>query len=364
MSTLVFKNVEKLNNKEYIMTLTGAKILEQWHKGNLKYIPEIQRGKKIIENAEGEEIEVPIYSQSNVNKIKKSILEDDFFVSQLTFNVDESITVKYSETKKELKIIDGILAISDGQHRIRALDMIQKEKELGENDFDLNSINFPIKISHYNQEKAQQQFHQFTLGTKISSSRSEFFNRKDFSNKICIDLYEDSVLSNKIETIKNTISKNDKNHIVSFATLKNAIELNFNTEKYLDDSEKDETTKFLKGFFKELFKVIPEFDDYDDRIELREENSLMCENFTFYGYLAIAEYLTHEKDWKDYMKYIRKINMRKDSAPWIGNIIKRSVKSKKIGKETKYTIINNSQSRKEMATLMLKSFKKCLKDEI
>lgn len=363
---MLFNNIEKLNEKEFMGFLSGQKILEQWEKNNITYIPEIQRGNKIITSTNGEKIEVPIFSQSNVNKIKKAILDGDFFVSQLTLNVTEDdAVVDYDPETRQLTIEGGTLAISDGQHRIRALQSIREEQSNYGNNFDLSSIIFPVKITNYNQEKAQQQFYQFTLGTKISSSRSEYFNHRDYANRICSDLNKDSVLSGKIETIKNIISKNDSEHIVSFATLKNSIELNFNTERYVSSDEQKETSKYLKEFFIELLNVVPEFNDYDARLALKQENSLLCENFTFYGYLAIAEHIQYKEDWRSSMQYIREMVLTKDQQPWIGNVIKKNIKKSTskngIQKDGSYNIINNSQSRKEMATLMLKYFKKIVK---
>lgn len=359
MSRFVFPNTHKLEDGVVMTYLTGKELVELWMDNKIAYIPEIQRGVKKVESDDGTVKDVAVYNKSNVNSIKETILNDSFYVSQITLNVlKEDAIFEYDEEKREVTIDNDILALSDGQHRIRAMADIYKENP----EFDLSKLTFPIKISHYNEEKAQEQFYQYTLGNKISSSRKEYFNNKNYANKIVKGLYQDSVLTGKIETVKNIIGKNEKIKVVSFATLKNALELNFNTNKLYDDSEATEILVFLKKFFAKLFDVIPEFSDFEARTQLKENQSLKCENFTFYGYLAVAEYLFHnQQNWEKSMDILPQLDYAKDSSIWAGQVTKKNIikrKSKNQTQELKYTIINNSQSRKEMSSILLKLFKK------
>lgn len=361
MKNVLFKNTHKLGEKEYMTYMTGGRLVNYWKNDGIKYIPEIQRGLKTVINENGEKEEVAVFSAANVKKIKESMKKNSFYVSQITLNILENGSkLMYDENKKELVVVEGVLALLDGQHRVRALEELQDENP----EFDLNKIIFPVKITNYPEEKAQEQFYQYTLGSKISSSRGEYFNNKDYANKIVKNLYNNSILTDRIENVKNIIGKNEQIKIVSFATLKNAIEINFNTSKMDNSGEANEVYEYLKEFFVELFDIIPEFNDYESRKLLKEEQSLKCENFTFYGYLAIAEYLQYKKDWKELLPYITEIDFLKLSPIWAGQVTKKSVikrKSKNQEQEIKYTIINNTQSRKEMGITMVKAFKKVLR---
>lgn len=364
MSKLKFSNVLILNDKEFMLRLNGQELVDMWTSQKIKYDPEIQRGLKLVKNEEGKEIYVPIYSKLHVRKIKEAIENNDFYVSQITLNIKEGVgSVKYNEKDLKLDLEDCEIAILDGQHRLRALECIHEGNENGtyEKPIDLTQINFPIKISNYSTLKGQQQFYQFTLGSKISSSRIEYFNNKDYANKITKELYNNSVLKGKIEDIKNIVGKNEEHKVVSYSTLKKAIEMNFKTDTFVSDSETSEITSFLKKFFDELFKVIPSFNSFEERKELREEGSMLCENFAFYGYLSVASHLINKSDWKDHLVYLKEIEFRKNQAPWVNRVTKKNVSKKgdKKGKgEITYSIINNSQSRKEMCTLLLREFKK------
>lgn len=352
MKNIQFNNVHKLNEKEYMTFLSGEDLLKEWKDENIEYIPEIQRGIVTSQNKEGENIEKPVFSYANVKKIKKHIEENSFYVNQITLNVLEGSEIVYNDEEKVLKVENGTIALLDGQHRIRAIEEISKQNEKSDAYFvDLKDLVFPVKITNYNEEKAQEQFYQFTLGSKISSSRIEFFNNRDYSNKITKELYNNSILKNKIETVKNNITKKEKENIVSFATLKNSIETHFNTSSFVSEEEYNNTTEFLKEFFEELFFVIPEFENYDERIELKNNNIFKCENVAFYGYLAIAKFLETKDNWKELLPHINEIDFSKTEEPWLSSIIKPNQE------KTTYSIINNNQSRKDIANIMLKLFK-------
>lgn len=365
MANLTFENAQKLNDKEYLITLTGAELVDMWRNKDITYDPEIQRGVKISRDEEGNVLEQPVYSKANVKKIKKTIEGNDFFVSQLTLNAKEGVgTLEYDEDNKILSISEGEVSISDGQHRIRAMEEVEEnnENDKYEEKIDLTKLVFPIKVTNYNTEKAQEQFYQFTLGSKISSSRSEYFNHKDYSNIITKFLYDNSVLSGKIETVKNIIGKNE-DKIVSYATLKNAIEMNFETEKIVSKEEAMEVATYLSDFFKELFEVIPAFYSFEDRKAFKEDGSLICENFTFYGYLSVAAYIKDKENWKEILQLLSGVDFAKDHTPWVNRVTNKVVQKKKSktegeNKVVKYNIINNSKSRKEMSVLLLKVVKK------
>lgn len=357
--SILLNNVKQLNDKEYMIYLSGLELVEFWDEEKMIYNPNIQRGLKFEKDEDGNKIGIPIYSSSNVSKIRKCMESNSFFVSQLTLNIPiENSKIIYDEIEETLSIENASLEILDGQHRLRALKQI---KDKNENLSIIKNLIFPIKITHYSEEKAQQQFYQFTLGSKISSSRVEYFNNKDYSNTIVKNLFKESVLSGRIETIKNIISKKEENNIVSFATLKNAIDLNFSTDKFESIEEVNKVYNFLKDYFEKLFEIIPEFSSYEDRLKLKEENSLKCENFTFYGYVSLAAYLINKENWKDIIYLVNEINFCKNTNPWISHVIKKNIikkKNKDDNKEIKYSIINNSPSRKDMSNLLLKYFKK------
>lgn len=358
--SIKFDHVVRLNTNEYMFYLNSKNIVDLWNEGRIYYNPDIQRGVKITKDENGNNIKVPVCNKKNIEKIKESIENKKFYVSQITLNVDPKETdVNYNQENGTLEI-EGNIEILDGQHRIRALEKIN-EKNVNneyEENIDLEKIIFPIKLSTYEEEKAQEQFYQFTLGSRISSSRKEFFNNKDYSNKIAKALYNNSVLKGKIDNIKNSISKKEEEKVFTYNTLKTAIDLNYNT--IVSEKEAKKVEEYLREFFEELFNVIPEFNDFSARKEIRA-NSLRCENFSLYGYVAIAKWLQDSEfknDWKKCLQYINEMNLDKSNKSWKQFIISKKKKDKHSKSDIHiYNIINNSQSRQAIIVAYTKEFK-------
>jgi hypothetical protein len=249
--------------------------------------------------------------------------------------------------------VNGEINISDGQHRIRALAMILESNDKGNSAFDLTELKFPVKITNYNVQTAQQQFHQFSQGLKISSSRAEYFNQTGLANIIVRELMKNSDLAGRVEVVRNSIPKNNERHIVTFATLVNAIELVY---KDLETRvQAIELAKYLSEFFNELINLIPELHNYEKRAQSKE-TSLVGENFMFYGYVAISRLIRDKENWKEYLPLINKLDLLKSSKTWYGEVIKG-------GKEKGYTIVNTNKSRKTFVNKIEKMFKKLLNEK-
>lgn len=347
-----FKPVRQLGQSEYLTHLNGKELVKLWLDGVIEYFPEIQRGTKIKVDRDKNEIEVPVFSTANVKKITDSMLKGNYFTDLITLNIIKDGTEKVEFKDDTLIVYSGKIAISDGQHRIRALEAIKISNDTMETAFDLESLVFPVKITIYDIPTAQQQFYQFSQGLKISSSRSEYFNSKDWPNILVKRLMEPGrALHDKVEVVKNTISKRDTRHLVSFATLVNALNM-----VYVVDTEEElnRLTEYLDEFFKELINLIPELHDYEKR-DASKEHSLIAENFMFYGYVAISRILFGMPNWKEKMPLILKLDLRKDSELWYGKVTKRG----KAG----YSIINSNDSRRTMINRINQEFTNLLYKE-
>ena len=231
--------------------------------------------------------------------------------------------------------------------------MILEGNEKGDLAFDLSELKFPVKITNYDVQTAQQQFHQFSQGLKISSSRAEYFNQTGLANIVVRELMKSSDLAGRVEVVRNSISKNDERHIVTFATLVNAIEIVY---KDLETRVQAlELSKYLAEFFNELINLMPELHNYEKRAKSKE-TSLIGENFMFYGYVAISKVLREKENWKEYLPLVNELDLSKSSKQWYGDVIKR-------GKERGYTIVNNNESRKTFTNKIEKMFKKLLNEK-
>lgn len=345
-----FHNVVDLGNNNYLTYLNAEEIGRMWEKEELCYYVPTQRGIKFrkVNNKIKEDV---IVKQSNINEMQNLILKGELGTTQLTLNVlnSDKVLLNYNKDKKEL-FVKGSIALLDGMHRVKSCYKAYKASQiLGDKELikNVNNTIFPILITHYEDSKAKIVFSQMSKGLKISKSLAESFDSTKASNRIISRLNENSVLKGLVEVRKNSINKNDMNHIVTFNTLKIAMDEFFPAIK--DTNEEQEIYMFLSSFFNELFNLFPFMKNEEERVLIREE-SLECENVMFYGYISIASdlYLKRKSSkWKEELKALEKINFDKSNEIW-DCIIKE-------GKES-YITINTKSSRALMVRTLKQEF--------
>ena len=345
-----FKDVIDLGNDKYLTHLSAEEIGKMWDNEQLTYYSPTQRGIKYkkVNNKIKEET---IKKQSNILEMQNLILKGELGTTQLTFNVLDNGKglINYNKDKREL-FIRGTIALLDGNHRVQSCYKAYKASQILADEELIKNVNntiFPILITHYEDSKAKIVFSQMSKGLKISKSLAESFDSTKASNRIISRLNENSVLKGLVEVRKNSINKNDMNHIVTFNTLKIAMDEFFPAIK--DTNEEQEIYMFLSSFFNELFNLFPFMKNEEERVLIREE-SLECENVMFYGYISIASdlYLKRKSSkWKEELKALEKINFDKSNEIW-DCIIKE-------GKES-YITINTKSSRALMVRTLKQEF--------
>lgn len=317
---LRFHDVHRLNDKEYSLVLSAYQIAELWYSDEnlLSYFVPTQRGVKHSRTTKGNSKVTPIISNSNVKEMVELITNDKFYTSQLTFNVLDEGEKCLEYKNGTLRITKG-LNILDGMHRITSIYKVYLHSLILGEDSDLTqklkNLMFPVKITHYDLNSAQIMFSQYSKGLKLSTSKVESFDMSKASNRIVDKLNKHSVLKGMIDVNKTSIAKTDITHIVTFATLNEAVKNSFGVIQ--NEKEEREIYEFLELFFYELMLLFPEMQEAGSRIDSKEY-SLLCENMMFYGYLTIAEilYLKRFKDWKTELYNLDKIPFEKDNEIW------------------------------------------------
>ena len=317
---LRFHDVHRLNDKEYSLVLSAYQIAELWYSDEnlLSYFVPTQRGVKHSRTTKGNSKVTPIISNSNVKEMVELITNDKFYTSQLTFNVLDEGEKCLEYKNGTLRITKG-LNILDGMHRITSIYKVYLHSLILGEDSDLTqklkNLMFPVKITHYDLNSAQIMFSQYSKGLKLSTSKVESFDMSKASNRIVDKLNKHSVLKGMIDVNKTSIAKTDITHIVTFATLNEAVKNSFGVIQ--NEKEEREIYEFLELFFYELMLLFPEMQEAGSRVDSKEY-SLLCENMMFYGYLTIAEilYLKRFKDWKTELYNLDKIPFEKDNEIW------------------------------------------------
>lgn len=350
---LEFKDVHRLNDKEYSLVLSAYEIAQLWHSQNnlLSYFVPTQRGLKQSRTPKGQTKVAPIISNSNVKEMVELITENKFYTSQLTFNVLDEGERCMEYENGTLKITKG-LNILDGMHRITSIYRVYLHALILGEDSDLSQrlkdLMFPVKITHYDLNSAQIMFSQYSKGLKLSTSKVESFDMSKASNRIVDRLNKHSVLKGMVDVNKTSIAKSDTIHIVTFATLNEALKNSFGVIQ--NEKEENDIYEFLELFFYELMLLFPEMQEAESRSESKEY-SLVCENMMFYGYLTIAEmlYLKRFKDWKSELANLDKVPFDKDNEIW-QPIVRIN--------EDKISLVNNKNTRNILCKIIKEQFYK------
>lgn len=318
-----FEKVNQLKENEWLTSINAYELARLWESEQLVYYPETQRG---VINKKGrngkKDKDVPIRSEANIKAIQGLIMRGKYFPDTLTLNIlSEDNGVLYDAATSELDIKDGLLCILDGYHRIKAIHNIYLYTQ--EFNFDLTKIIFPVKITNYDREEAKRQFRQYSLGMKINSSRSESFNLDDAVSNIVRELNFHGALEGLINDKTNSITEDNKEHIVAFATLTQAIRDTF--KKIDSEKDEEEILAFLQEYFEELMLLFPQMRTYEGRRESKDYE-LVCENFFFYVWISFAKKLYDNVvrfqernkiyNWKKEMSYLSKVDFGRECSTW------------------------------------------------
>lgn len=349
-ANLIFHNVQKLNDSEYSLLLSAYEIAQLWDdEKSLTYFSPIQRGVKQKRTAKGETIDIPITSEKNIKEMADLIMQDKFYTSQLTLNV-------LDEGDNSIEYEDGVLKINkglnclDGMHRISSVyKAYLSSKIIGEElENKLKRLMFPVKITHYDAERAKVCFSQFSKGLKLSKSKTESFDMSKSSNRIVNELNRNSILKDLIDTTKTSITNGNQQYLYTFATLNEAIKNAFGIIQ--NEKEEEDILDFLKLFFNELFKIFPELGDEELRRDSKEY-SFICENIMSYGYMTLASelFLRRLRGWQEELSVISKIDFDKASEIW-QPIVRIN--------DDKISIVNNKNTRSILSKILKQEFYK------
>lgn len=275
--------------------LNGEQIARMFLDGTLVFDPTMQRGTK----ADKSGVERANFRETHVKDIAENMKKGEFTPTQIHLAIIEDDTIfEYNADTKELKV-DGLVRLLDGQHRTRALTLINQEMMVGDiEDFDLSKYVFNVQIHTTTADFARTIYANLDKNLKLDKSQSRQL-ASDAYAKIAnrLNLESDSPLKGKIATCRPVGAK-----LVLFNTLAEKLEkIKPNIESKISINEEVE---YLKEFFDYLLYKMPEAFGKDEkkRIEFRA-NNLMNENNFFVTWLKVA-YLDKENYKKNIDKMI------------------------------------------------------------
>ena len=350
-TNITLRDVLRVSNKEYIVVLSAMQLAELYDDEKIKYNVSTQRGIKIVKTKDGNR-EEPIHNNRNIKQMMELIKEGSLCNSFITLSVPEDGKQHIYYYQDGGLIIDRELSILDGFHRVYSCYRMYKYWQVLQEDelkHMLENTKFTVAIGSHSDNESKLIFSQLSKGLKLSKSKTESFDITKATNRIINKINKNSVLKGTIDTTRTSISKSDEVHIYSFSTFNEAMKTAFGTIQ--SETEERDVYEFLCVFFKELVSIFPELLDYESR-RISKEYSFICQNFTIYGYLTLANDLYVKRfsgSWQDELRNIEKIDFDIDNDVW-QPVVRRN------GDDVK--IVNNKQTRSLFGRILREQFYK------
>ena len=331
--------------KKYNLSLDAQTLGELFLNKTVVYDGSIQRGYKV--NKKGELVDIA--RASKIKEILQEMISGNLHGGTIVLNYPKDVN-KPLEYNEEENILSGELPLNilDGQHRIKScvkyVQLYNKNKVV-ENP---STFEFPVTIEYLTREQASDLFNEYaSKPLKISKSRADYLNIKDYTNYLVKKVINNSELSGKVDNVSTT---HKGHYITTFSALISAINMHL---KPTTKEQANIMSDYLANFFNKLINIFPEYlgnATAEERLEMRKEN-LHAELLTMFGYVAIAKHLigTDDIDSK-----LRKLKDKIKIGEWEGTILDRNcpIWADSIMR-SKNKIVNTKSTQKLMSSIMV-----------
>jgi hypothetical protein len=307
----------KRNNKikKYLLSMSAGTIASLFEQGKIIYDPEFQRGEKELKTGKI----VPICKMSKINEILQGMQDDIVHGNTIVLNspIAPENTLKYDPDTDTLSGT-GVLAIVDGQHRIRSCHKWLKLYNKGKCINSPYDWEYPVTIENVTRIESGNIFSEYAgKSTPINKTRIEVLNTRDLSNHIIRNLIINSKLHGKVDMT--SISPRN-NKIVTFGYLSEGVNTFFRPQ---DEDQIESISSYLVEIFN---KIITLFVDQMGNITAEEKAKnrkqyLTIEKMAWVSFFALAKELAGRNDVDELLKNL-KLKIRING--WEGLILEKS----------------------------------------
>jgi hypothetical protein len=315
--------------KKYNLSLSAGLLASMFEQGKIIYDPEFQRGEKELKTGKI----VPICKMSKINEILQGMQDDIVHGNTIVLNspISPENTLNYDPDTDTLSGT-GVLAIVDGQHRIRSchkwLKLYNKGKCIN-SPFDWE---YPVTIENVSRIESGNIFSEYAgKSTPINKTRIEVLNTRDLSNHIIRNLIENSKLRGKVDMT--SISPRN-NKIVTFGYLSEGVNTFFRPQ---DEEQVESISSYLVEMFN---KIIILFIDQMGNITIEEKAKnkkqyLTIEKMVWVSFFALFKELGGRNNVDELLAKLKnriKVNkwegffLEKSNPIWQDNIMRQGNK--------------------------------------
>ena len=303
---------------EFYVAMCPLKIIPKLFSFNDHDIPPQLRAQRVL-------------SQTRIPAIKNYILNNpnDYIFSSLTASVDGMMkftpAASLGEDGKLGRLyiaMESRLLINDGQHRRRAI-----EQALKENPDLAHEMISVVFFRDKGLKRSQQMFADLNKNAvKPTKSLNILYDHRDNFSQFIVRLINSvEIFQGRVELEKTTIS----NRSQTFFTLSGVSDstmtlLGINKGRKVTEDE----TKFIKDFWTEVSKNIPEWQlliqGKVTSAELRKNyvnaHTNLLNALGIFGHILINEY---PRDWKEKIRGLRNIDWSRNNAEWEGRLLQK-----------------------------------------
>lgn len=303
-----FKKALEVDRDSWVVMIDIKTIVNLLKSRKLHWNPESQR-EATYKVVNGEIVEQATFYMHNIYDMVQLLKENKLEKTQLTLNCsigtsNDDVEVSYNDNTGELLIHDGTkIDIVDGAHRIKAAELALAENP----DIDFK---FEVRLLNFTVPRAAEYLAQISKGERMSETKRRSMSKETNADIIVKDLMDKSVLKDRIS--KKEMLTKSKKELVTYNTIVNAIQDNFEIDKKVDMYE---TTDYLIEFFEALLGYYE--NEFTVEYAKYKKESILSDNNMFSGFIILASKMKQDKiEARHVKKYIENINFNRDNEIW------------------------------------------------
>lgn len=288
---LVFENVSKLAENQYMFPLSVREIKELKNANILQIIPELQRNHKKDKYGD---LKTKVNKQT-VQQISNLINDGEFFYNGIRFNLmddGESDAPIYDESSKTLTVTNGTIIVPDGNHRAISCELANKHLD----------DSFGVFFTYLSPQRARMLLNQEWTVVPIPKRHKDAM-KPTVANKI-VDSIMRSSDADEIYVkgiVKDGFELRANNGFILYIELATAISRYYDTEKLVFKAEQDELRDWLITYMNYLTMLLK--DDFLNYKKAKKE-SWSVHYMAWHYYMMISKHIKGDPDWRDKLRNI------------------------------------------------------------
>lgn len=282
---LVFRNVSKLAENQYLFPLSVGEIKELKNENILQIIPELQRNHKKDKYGD---LKTKV-NKHTAQQISALINDGAFFYNGIRFNLmddGECDSPLYDEEERTLTISNGIIIVPDGNHRTISCELATKHLD----------DKFGVFFTYFSAQKTRLLLNQEWTTVPIPKRHKDAM-KPTVANKIvdaimrsqdADDLYVKGIVKDGTEIRAN-------NGFILYIELATAIQRYYDTESLERKADQDELRDWLITYMNYLTKLLQ--DDFQNYKKVKR-HSWSTHYLAWHYYIMISKCIYGDPDWR------------------------------------------------------------------